>query len=288
MIPQYDWQAFIAQAFKEDIGTDIKGGDHTSLSCIPSTATGSAKLLVKEDGVLAGVELAKMIVNFYDPEIKFEPLLPDGTPIKKGDLAFHLHGKAQSILSVERLLLNCMQRMSGVATLTSKFVEKLKGTNVKILDTRKTTPLFRAVEKWAVRIGGGDNHRFGLYDMIMIKDNHVDFAGGIPQAIDRVNRYLREKNLDLKIEIETRNIQEVQTVLETGHVHRIMLDNFKSEDIHQAVSKIGGKYEIEISGGITLDTIEQYAIDGVDFISVGAVTHSYKSLDLSLKAEFNA
>jgi len=287
MIPQYDWRSFIGQAFKEDIGDNIRGGDHTSLSCVPSDATGSAKLLVKEDGVLAGVELAKMIVNFYDADLKFEPILPDGTRVKKGDVAFHLHGKAQSILSVERLLLNCMQRMSGVATLTSKFVEKLKGTNVKILDTRKTTPLFRAAEKWAVAIGGGVNHRFGLYDMVMIKDNHVDFAGGIPQAIDRANRYLRENNLDLKIEIETRNIDEVNEVLQSGHVHRIMLDNFQPDDIHQAVQKIGGKYEIEISGGITLDTIQQYAIEGVDFISVGAVTHSYKSLDLSLKAEFD-
>ena len=283
MIPHYDWHSFITLAFNEDIG----GGDYTSLSCIPASATGSAKLLVKEEGILAGVSLAKAIAHHYDNELKFEIVLLDGMRVKNGDIAFHMQGKVQSILAVERFMLNCMQRMSGIATLTSKFVEKLKGTNIKVLDTRKTTPLFRAAEKWAVRLGGGESHRYGLYDMIMIKDNHIDFAGGIPQAIERVNKYLREKDLDLRIEIETRNINEVQQVLETGHVHRIMLDNFKPADVSEAVNKIGGKYEIEISGGIKLDTISDYAIEGVDFISVGSITHSYKSLDLSLKAEFD-
>lgn len=227
-----------------------------------------------------------MIASHYDDTLQFEQLIDDGTPVKKGNLAFHLHGSARSILSIERLLLNCMQRMSGIATLTSKYVDKLNGTGIVVLDTRKTTPLFRAVEKWAVRIGGGDNHRFGLYDMMMIKDNHIDFAGGIAPAIERANRYLADKNLRLNIEIETRNLDELSQVLQTGGVQRVMLDNYSPDDVRKAVKQIGGRFEVEISGGITLDTIRDYAVKGVDFISVGSITHSYKSMDLSLKAEY--
>jgi nicotinate-nucleotide pyrophosphorylase (carboxylating) len=280
MRPDYDWKNFIEQSLEEDLRT----GDHSSLSCIPEHAIGKAKLKIKEDGIIAGVELAQMIAKHFDPSLNFKVHIEDGTAIKIGQTAFEIEGSARSILSTERLMLNVMQRMSGVATLTSKFVEALKGSKTKILDTRKTTPLFRVAEKWAVAIGGGYNHRFGLYDMIMIKDNHIDFAGGIKQAIYKANEYLRLNNLNLKIEIETRNLDEVREVLGIGAVHRIMLDNFSPDDIRIAVKMINDKYETEISGGITLDNINVYAHCGADFISVGAITHSYKSLDLSLKA----
>lgn len=282
MIPQYDWNKFIQQSFQEDIGS----GDHTSLACIPEEAIGSAQLRVKESGVIAGVQLARMIAHYYDPQLQFNILIQDGSEITPGQVAFTISGSARSILSCERLMLNVMQRMSGVATLTSKFVAALANSNTKVLDTRKTTPLFRAAEKWAVIIGGGHNHRFGLYDMILIKDNHIDFAGGIKQAIQQAHNYLRKHKLDLKIEIETRNLDEVKEVLQYGAVHRIMLDNYTPEEIKKAVSLINNKYETEISGGVTLENINQYAHCGADFISVGAITHSYKSIDLSLKAEF--
>jgi nicotinate-nucleotide pyrophosphorylase (carboxylating) len=281
MRPQYNWNQFIQQALEED----IKSGDYTSLACIPADKNGKAKLLVKEDGVLAGVELAEMIAKYYDPTFELEILLADGAAVKKGDIAFHLRGKSQKILSVERLLLNCIQRMSGVATLTGKYVKAIEGTGAKILDTRKTTPLFRAVEKWAVLLGGGHNHRFGLYDMLMIKDNHIDYAGGIKQAIQRANAYLRTNNLQLAIEIETRNLDELGEVLSIGAVQRIMLDNYPMDDIKKAVKMISNKYETEISGGVTLESVRAYAETGVDFISVGSITHSYQSLDVSLKAE---
>ncbi len=280
MRPDYDWKKFIEFSFEED----LREGDHSSLACIPEKALGKAQLKVKEDGILAGVELAQMIAHHFDTDLKFNIHIQDGSQIKVGQIAFDLEGSARSILSTERLMLNVMQRMSGVATLTAKFVEALQGSKAKILDTRKTTPLFRAAEKWAVIIGGGHNHRFGLYDMIMIKDNHIDYAGGIKQAIQKANEYIRVKHLDLKIEIETRNLNEVREVLGIGAVHRIMLDNFSPDDIRTAVSMINDKYETEISGGITLQNIGSYAHCGADYISVGAITHSYKSLDLSLKA----
>lgn len=282
MRPEYDWNHFIEQSFKEDLGN----GDHTSLACIPAEAKGRAHLLVKQEGLLAGVELAQMIAAYFDPKLSFEIQMNDGSKILPGHTAFIINGSVRSILSCERLMLNIMQRMSGVATLTSKFVDALQGSSTKVLDTRKTTPLFRAVEKWAVLIGGGYNHRFGLYDMMMIKDNHIDFAGGIRQAIQKANEYLRVNKLDLKIEIETRNLDEVNEVLQYGAVHRIMLDNFKPDEVKRAVDLIKHKYETEISGGITLENIHEYAHCGADFISVGAITHSYKSLDLSLKAQF--
>lgn len=282
MRPDYDWNRFIQQSFEEDLGS----GDHTSLACIPDTVTGKAQLKVKEQGILAGVELAQLIAKHYDRTITFDLHLPDGSTVEPGQTAFVLSGSARSILSCERLMLNVMQRMSGVATLTSKFVKALQGSSTKVLDTRKTTPLFRAVEKWAVLIGGGHNHRFGLYDMMMIKDNHIDFAGGIRQAIQKANEYMRINKIDLKIEIETRNLDELNEVLTYGAVHRIMLDNYKPDDIKRAVEMINHKYETEISGGVTLDNIHEYAHCGADYISVGAITHSYKSLDLSLKAQF--
>jgi nicotinate-nucleotide pyrophosphorylase (carboxylating) len=279
----YNWDQFIKEALDED----IKGGDHTSLSCVPENGLGSAKLLVKEDCIIAGVSLAEKIIKYYDSNLTLEVLITDGNSVKAGDIIFHLKGKSRNILSIERLLLNCMQRMSGVATLTKKFIVASAHTRVKILDTRKTTPLFRAVEKWAVTIGGGHNHRFGLYDMMMIKDNHIDYAGGIKQAIERANEYQRKNNLNLAIEIETRNLNELEQVLSIGAVNRIMLDNYKLEDIRTALKMISNKYETEISGGVTLETVKEFAETGVDYISVGALTHSYKSVDLSLKAEFN-
>ena len=267
-------------AIKEDIGD----GDHTSLSCIPENAIGKAQLLIKENGIIAGIELAKKIFHKIDPSLTFEQLLNDGDAIKTGDVAFIIAGHSISILKAERLVLNFMQRMSGIATNTNYYVGLLKGLNTKILDTRKTTPGLRVIEKWAVKTGGGVNHRMGLYDMIMIKDNHIDYAGGIKEAILSTQQYLKENNKKLKIEIEARNLSELNEILETGGVDRIMLDNFSFDDLRTAVQLINGKYETEASGGITDKTIRQYAECGVDYISVGALTHHIKSLDLSLKA----
>jgi len=273
-------QSFIDAALAEDIGD----GDHSSLASVPATATGSARLLVKEEGILAGMEVAIQEINTVDPELEFKAILKDGDAIVPGMEAFRIHGKAQSILKAERLVLNLMQRMSGVATQAHTISERIAGTSAKVHDTRKTTPLLRELEKWAVRIGGGHNHRFGLYDMIMLKDNHIDYAGGIPQAIAATRKYLKETNRDLKVEVEARDLEEVKIILETGGCDRIMLDNFNYEDTRTAVALIGDACETESSGGITLDTIRGYAECGVDYISVGALTHSVKSLDLSLKA----
>ena len=267
-------------AFAEDIGD----GDHTTLCCIPEDAMGKSHLLIKEDGILAGVEVAKKVFDRFDNTMKVEVLIGDGAEVKKGDIAMVVTGKVRSLLQTERLMLNIMQRMSGIATMTHKYVEKLKGTKIHVLDTRKTTPGMRMLEKQAVKIGGGMNHRIGLFDMILLKDNHVDFAGGITNAIDRCHAYLKEKNLDLKIELEVRNFDELNQVLTHGGVNRIMLDNFSVADTKKAVELIGGRYETESSGGITFDTIRDYAECGVDFISVGALTHSVKGLDMSFKA----
>lgn len=266
------------------IGEDIGDGDHTSLACIPPHATGKAQLLVKEKGILAGMELAQHIFHKIDPQLIFTPLLNDGNPIVPGDIAFYIEGNSRSILQAERLVLNFMQRMSGIATNTFYYTQLLQGLKTKILDTRKTTPGLREIEKWAVKIGGGVNHRMGLYDMIMIKDNHIDYAGGIEKAINTTLRYLSENSLTLKIEIEARNLNELNEILNVGKIDRIMLDNFSFEDLKTAVRKIDGKYETEASGGITEKTIREYAECGVDYISVGALTHQIKSLDLSLKA----
>ncbi|MCL4105551.1 UNVERIFIED_CONTAM: hypothetical protein GTU68_057426 [Idotea baltica] len=243
-----------------------------------------ARCLIKDDGILAGVDLAVKIFHTFDPELKVEVLIPDGSPVKHGDIALYVEGKAQSILTSERLVLNLMQRMSGIATLTAKMVARLDGLPTKLLDTRKTTPLIRHLEKWAVKIGGGENHRMGLYDMIMIKDNHHDYAGGIEAAIKRTLQYLKDKNLDLRIEVETRNMEEVKEVIRVGGIHRIMLDNMSAEDMKEAVALIAGRYETEASGNINYDTIREKAESGVDFLSMGALTHSVRSLDISLKA----
>ncbi len=267
-------------AFAEDIGD----GDHTTLCCIPEDAMGKSHLLIKEDGILAGVEVAKKVFNRFDNTMQVEVLIEDGTPVKKGDIAMIVSGKTRSLLQTERLMLNIMQRMSGIATMTAKYVERLKGTKTRVLDTRKTTPGMRMLEKQAVKIGGGTNHRIGLFDMILLKDNHVDFAGGITNAIDRCHKYLADKGLDLKIEIEVRSFDELQQVLDHGGVDRIMLDNFTPADTKKAVDIIAGRFETESSGGITFDTIREYAECGVDFISVGALTHSVKGLDMSFKA----
>jgi len=270
----------IELAFAEDIGD----GDHTTLCCIPKEAEGKSRLLIKEDGVLAGVEIAKKVFARFDPTLRVEVLINDGVRVKKGDVAMIVNGKVRSLLQTERLMLNIMQRMSGIATMTSQYVERLKGTKTHVLDTRKTTPGMRMLEKQAVKIGGGVNHRIGLFDMILLKDNHVDFAGGIKKAIDRCHSYLREKSLELNIEIEVRDFNELQQVLDCGGVDRIMLDNFSIEDTRKAVEIIGGRYETESSGGITLSTIRAYAECGVDYVSVGALTHSVKGLDMSFKA----
>ena len=275
-----DIKEFIALAKKED----IKDGDHSALACIPSDAVGSAQLLVKENGIIAGVEIARQLFNAFDSTFIFHQLINDGKKVKPGDIVFKIDGSSRSLLCVERLVLNVMQRMSAIATLTNKYVVALNGLNTKVLDTRKTTPLIRFLEKEAVLIGGGKNHRMGLYDMIMIKDNHIDFAGGIEKAIVKTKEYLNRNNLNLEIEVETRNLLEVNEVLKVGGVDRIMLDNFNYEDLRKAVTLINGKYKTEASGGITLDTIRNYAECGVDFISVGALTHSVNNLDLSLKA----
>ena len=270
----------IKLAFAEDIGD----GDHTTLCCIPETAMGKSHLIVKEDGVLAGVEMARRIFHDFDPSLKMTVFIPDGSEVKKGDIAFEVEGKVRSLLQTERLMLNVMQRMSGVATTTRKYVKALEGTKTRVLDTRKTTPGMRMMEKEAVRLGGGTNHRIGLFDMILLKDNHVDFAGGIEQAITRAHNYLNEKGKNLKIEIEVRSFDELEQVLRVGGVDRIMLDNFDIERTKEAVRRVGGRYEIESSGGITFDTLRDYAECGVDYISVGALTHSVKSLDMSFKA----
>lgn len=270
----------IELAFAEDIGD----GDHTTLCCIPEDAMGKSQLLIKEDGILAGVEVAKKVFAEFDNEMQVEVLIGDGSAVKVGDIAMVVTGRIRSLLQTERLMLNIMQRMSGIATMTHKYVELLKGTHTRVLDTRKTTPGLRMLEKQAVKIGGGTNHRIGLFDMILLKDNHIDFAGGIENAIDRCHKYLKDKALDLKIEIEVRDFNELQQVLDKGGVHRIMLDNFSVEDTKKAVDLIGGKYETESSGGITFDTIREYAEQGVDFVSVGALTHSVKGLDMSFKA----
>jgi len=270
----------IELAFAEDIGD----GDHTTLCCIPEDAMGKSHLLIKEEGILAGVEVAKRVFADFDKEMKVEVLMQDGTHVKPGDIAMVVEGRVRSLLQTERLMLNIMQRMSGIATMTHRYVERLKGTKTRVLDTRKTTPGMRVLEKQAVKIGGGCNHRIGLFDMILLKDNHVDFAGGIRNAIDRCHKYLEEKGLNLKIEIEVRNFDELQQVLDRGGVDRIMLDNFTPENTRKAVEMIGGRFETESSGGITLDTIRDYAECGVDYVSVGALTHSVKGLDMSFKA----
>ena len=267
-------------AFSEDIGD----GDHTTLCCIPEDAMGKSHLLIKENGVLAGVEVAKRVFNRFDPTMQVEVLMQDGTEVKVGDIAMVVTGKVRSLLQTERLMLNIMQRMSGIATQTRKYVKLLEGTNTRVLDTRKTTPGLRMLEKQAVKIGGGTNHRIGLFDMILLKDNHVDFAGGIANAINRCHDYLEKNHLDLKIEIEVRNFDELQQVLDCGGVNRIMLDNFTVADTKKAVDIIAGRYETESSGGITFETIRSYAEQGVDFVSVGALTHSVKGLDMSFKA----
>lgn len=270
---------FIENALREDVGN----GDHTSLSTIPESSLGVANVKVKETGIIAGLVLADQILNQVDSTLKVKVLVAEGSQVKPGDIVMNVEGNTRSLLTAERLVLNCMQRMSGIATLTRKFVDELKGTNTKVLDTRKTTPNFRIFEKWAVHLGGGVNHRFGLYDMILIKDNHVDAAGGIENAIERANEYLKQTGKKLKIEIETRSLEEVNRVLKTGKVDRIMLDNFTPALLKEAIELIDKRYETEASGGITIETIRSYAESGVDYISVGALTHSHKSLDISMK-----
>ncbi len=274
----------IPQFVQLAIQEDIKEGDHSALACIPKNAKGGAQLLVKEDGIIAGIEIARKIFEEFDTSFEFEQFLSDGDFVKKSEIAFNIHGSSQTLLGAERLVLNVMQRMSAIATLTNKYVKALEGLPTKVLDTRKTTPLIRFLEKEAVRIGGGHNHRMGLYDMIMLKDNHIDFAGGIAEAILQTNQYLKNEKLDLQIEVETRDLNEVKEVLNVGKVQRIMLDNFSYADLKTAVKLIDGKYETEASGGINLDTVRHYAECGVDYVSVGALTHSVHNMDLSLKA----
>ena len=271
---------FIQNAFNEDIGD----GDHTSFACIPNNTKGKAQLLVKQDGIIAGIEVAKKIFNKFDKNLIVKTFINDGEKVKTGDIAFTVEGKVVSILQTERIVLNIMQRMSGIATQTNKYVDKIKDLKTKVLDTRKTTPGLRMLEKDAVKIGGGLNHRMGLYDMIMIKDNHVDYSGGIENAIKNTKTYLKNNNLDIKIEVEARSIDEVNQILEIGGINRIMLDNFTPNQTRKAVEIINGKFETESSGGINLDTICSYAECGVDYVSVGALTHNFKSLDMSLKA----
>lgn len=273
-------EQLIALAFSEDIGD----GDHTTLCCIPEDAMGKSKLLVKEEGVLAGIRIAKEIFRRFDPTMQVEVFIEDGAHVKPGDIAMVVTGKVRSLLQTERLMLNVMQRMSGIATMTAEYVKLLEGTNTRVLDTRKTTPGMRMLEKEAVKIGGGVNHRIGLFDMILLKDNHVDFAGGIAAALDRCAAYQKEKGMHLKVEIEVRSFDEIRQVMAHGGADRIMLDNFSVEDTRKAVEMIGGKFETESSGGITKETLRDYAECGVDFISVGALTHSVKGLDLSFKA----
>ncbi|MDD3005698.1 carboxylating nicotinate-nucleotide diphosphorylase [Flavobacterium sp.] len=277
---QKEIDLIISNAIREDVGD----GDHSSLACIPASAQGKAKLLVKDEGIIAGVEFAKMIFHYVDKDMKVETFINDGERVKYGDVVFHVSGSSQSILKAERLVLNSMQRMSAIATKTKMFVDLLEGTNTKVLDTRKTTPGIRAIEKWAVKIGGGENHRFALYDMIMLKDNHNDFAGGIPQAIAKTKQYLIDNNKDLKIIVEARNLDEVQQILDAGGVYRILLDNFDYETTKKAVAMIGNQCLTESSGNINEKTIRHYAECGVNYISSGALTHSVYNMDLSLKA----
>ncbi len=270
----------IANAIREDVGD----GDHSSLACIPEDARGTAKLLVKDEGIIAGIDFARQVFEYVDPGLELDIKIEDGSPVKYGDVCFYVSGLSQSILKSERLVLNAMQRMSAIATKTNEYVKLLEGTNTKILDTRKTTPGIRAMEKWAVKIGGGENHRFALYDMVMLKDNHIDFCGGITKAIEKTKKYLKESRLDLKIIVEARNLSEIEEILQSEGVYRILIDNFNYEDTRKAVKLINGKCLTESSGGITLETAREYAECGVDYISSGALTHSVYNMDLSLKA----
>ncbi|MBP6661350.1 MAG: carboxylating nicotinate-nucleotide diphosphorylase [Chitinophagales bacterium] len=281
MFDKQELDQFIINALHED----VRGGDYSSLASIDANTQGKARLLVKDNGILCGLEIAKAVFAKVDANLRMENHIQEGAQIKYGDIAFHVYGSAISILTAERLVLNCMQRMSGIATKTNEYVKAIEGTNAKVIDTRKTTPNIRFLEKYAVTVGGGSNHRFGLYDMIMLKDNHIDFCGGITKAVNKVKEYLKANNLDLRIEVETRNLDNVKEAVACDGIHRIMLDNFTPDKVKEAVDIIHKKYETEASGGITLETIRNYAETGVDFISVGALTHSVKSLDLSLKAE---
>lgn len=281
MFDKQELDQFIINALHED----VRGGDYSSLASIDANTQGKARLLVKDNGILCGLEIAKAVFAKVDANLRMENHIQEGAQIKYGDIAFHVYGSAISILTAERLVLNCMQRMSGIATKTNEYVKAIEGTNAKVIDTRKTTPNLRFLEKYAVTVGGGSNHRFGLYDMIMLKDNHIDFCGGITKAVNKVKEYLKANNLDLRIEVETRNLDNVKEALACDGIHRIMLDNFTPDKVKEAVDIIHKKYETEASGGINLETIRNYAETGVDFISVGALTHSVKSLDLSLKAE---
>lgn len=274
----------LEQDIKHWLAEDIGDGDHTTLCCIPADAIGRSRLIVKDTGIIAGIEVAKKVFEIFDNELRITQYMHDGDEVKPKDIAFEVEGKVRSLLQTERLMLNIMQRMSGIATRTREYVKLLEGTRTRVLDTRKTTPGLRMLEKEAVLIGGGCNHRIGLYDMILLKDNHIDFAGGISQAIDRANKYLKANKKNLKIEIEVRNFDELNEVLASGNVNRIMLDNFSVADTRKAVEIIGGRFETESSGGITETTIREYALAGVDYISVGALTHSIKSLDMSFKA----
>ncbi len=284
MISSAQFQRELEITIKNAVREDVGDGDHSSLACIPSDAQGKAKLIVKENGIIAGVEFAKMIFDEVDPNLQVDILINDGELVKIGDIVFYISGSSQSILKAERLVLNSMQRMSAIATKTKKFVNLLDGSKTKILDTRKTTPGIRAIEKWAVKIGGGKNHRFALYDMIMLKDNHIDFAGGVTEAIQKTKKYLVDNNLDLKIIVEARSLSEIAEILENEGVYRILIDNFNFEDTKKAVVLIGDYCQTESSGGITLETIRAYADCGVDYISSGALTHSVYNMDLSLKA----
>lgn len=284
MISKEQFNTEIERIISSAIHEDVGDGDHSSLACIPEDAQGKAKLLVKDNGIIAGVELAQIIFKHVDDNLKIDVKIKDGEPVKYGDIAFYVEGSSQSILKAERLVLNAMQRMSAIATKTKVFVDLLEGTGTKILDTRKTTPGIRAIEKWAVKIGGGENHRFALYDMIMLKDNHIDFAGGITQAIAKTKTYLEENNLDLKIIVEARDLNEIKEILNAGGVYRILIDNFNYEDTKKAVALIGDQCLTESSGGINEKTAREYALCGVDYISSGALTHSVYNMDLSLKA----
>lgn len=284
MISEAQFQNELRLIIENGIREDVGDGDHSSLACIPAAAQGKAKLLVKDEGIIAGVEFAKMIFQYVDKDLKVETHIQDGTPVKYGDIVFHVSGSSQSILKSERLVLNAMQRMSAIATKTQSFARLLEGTKTKVLDTRKTTPGIRAIEKWAVKIGGGENHRFALYDMVMLKDNHIDFAGGITKAIQKTNDYLKQNNLDLKIIVEARNLDEVREILQSDNVYRILLDNFDYDMTRTAVALIGDQCQTESSGNINEKTIRYYAECGVDYISSGALTHSVYNMDLSLKA----
>lgn len=284
MISQQQFEKELDMIITNAIREDVGDGDHSSLACIPKDAKGKAKLLVKEAGIIAGVEMAKRIFSYVDSDLKVETLINDGESVKYGDVIFYVEGRSQSILKSERLVLNVMQRMSAITTKTKEFANLLEGTKTKILDTRKTTPGIRAIEKWAVKIGGGENHRFALYDMIMLKDNHIDFAGGVSKAIEKTKNYLKVNNLDLKIIVEARSIEEIKEILQHEGIHRILIDNFDFEETRKAVLLIGDKCQTESSGGINLETARKYAECGVDYVSSGALTHSVYNMDLSLKA----